>query len=81
MSFQQNVQGPRPEDSECIIDIVDTLIQKYHSIFPIDTDLRLRGDEGLDAIALHGANNGSPVAAMRKKSMGYERQSRKGGLW
>ena len=81
MSFQQNVQGPRPEDSECIIDIVDTLIQKYHSIFPIDTDLRLRGDEGLDAIALMqgGANNGSPVAAMRKKSMGYDRQSRKGG--
>ena len=54
---------------------MDTLIQKYHSIFPIDIDLRLR-DESLDAIALQGAN-GSPVTApMRKKSMGYDRQSR-----
>ena len=54
---------------------MDTLIQKYHSIFPIDIDLRLR-DESLDAIALQGPN-GSPITApMRKKSLGYDRQSR-----
>ena len=54
---------------------MDNLIQKYHTIFPIDIDLRLR-EEGLDAMALQGAN-GSPITApIRKKSMAFDRQSR-----
>ena len=52
-------------------------MQRYHTIFPVDIDLRLR-DESLDAMALPlpgAANNGSPVAApLRRKSVGQQQQ-------